>query len=355
MIIEEKINELLMDPNFIKLSSLQKKSNLFSNLAVSHLEMWHSAFVKWLIDPQSDLGLGTFPLKRFLYMVIYQGRISSETEKIDMNLAQIENLSLEDMQFVTEEKFGEGRLDILGMSDEVRIIIENKIKANEGKDQTNKYWTYGKKTTENFLYDLYIFLSPDESQIPKCSHFIQITYQDLNDYVIRPCINHPEIKLESKFLLEQYTYNLRKPLKNGGKVMALANKELCKEIYEVHREALEEIFLSVKGEAPELPMTKDRIKTYTVRLEDMIEEGLLNLEDILVADYKGNHYKAELVKEEDGIKIRLMHNGNCYGSVSKAASAVTEMSINGWVFWNVQSMEGINKGKLRDLRSQLGD
>lgn len=125
MIIEEKINELLMDPNFLKLSSLQQKSNLFSNLAVSHLEMWHSAFVKWLINPQSDLGLGTFPLKRFLYMVIYQGRVSSTNEKMDMNLAQIENLFLENMEFVAEEKFGEGRLDILGMSDEVRIIIEN--------------------------------------------------------------------------------------------------------------------------------------------------------------------------------------------------------------------------------------
>ena len=344
-----------MDPNFLKLSSLQQKSNLFSNLAVSHLEMWHSAFVKWLIDPQSDLGLGTFPLKRFLYMVIYQGRVSSAVEKIDMNLAQIENLSLENIEFVAEEKFGEGRLDILGMSDELRIIIENKIKANESKDQTKKYWTYGKKTTENFLYDLYIFLSPDESQIPKCSHFIQITYQDLNDYVIRPCINHPEIKQESKFLLEQYTYNLRKPLKNGGKVMALANKELCKKIYEAHREALEEIFLSVKGEAPELSTTRDKIKTYTVTLEDMIEQGLLNKEDRLVADYKGNHYRAELVNEGDEIKIKLLHDGNCYGSVSKAASAITEMSMNGWAFWNVQSMDGVNKGKLRDLRDKLSD
>lgn len=84
-----KLNRLLTDANFLLLKSLQSKSNLFETLAVSHLEMWHSAFVKWLIDPSSDLGLSTFPIKRFLYMIAYHGKMSeriNESFKLELTI-----------------------------------------------------------------------------------------------------------------------------------------------------------------------------------------------------------------------------------------------------------------------------
>ena len=43
--LDREINELLIDKNFLKLKNIQNKSNLFEILAVSHLELWHSAFI----------------------------------------------------------------------------------------------------------------------------------------------------------------------------------------------------------------------------------------------------------------------------------------------------------------------
>jgi len=89
--LETKINKLLIDPNFLELVNFQKRPDLFSTLAASHTEMWHSAFVKWLIDPASHLGLGAFTLRRFLFAV-HVGRTSFNTPKPDLPLGDFEDM-----------------------------------------------------------------------------------------------------------------------------------------------------------------------------------------------------------------------------------------------------------------------
>lgn len=74
----QKINEFLTDQNVLLLESMQSNSNLFETLAVSHIELWHTAFIKWVLDPKSNLNLNSYPLKRFLYTVIYHGNVSEE-------------------------------------------------------------------------------------------------------------------------------------------------------------------------------------------------------------------------------------------------------------------------------------
>jgi len=263
--IETKINELLADPGFLELVNLQNRPILFSTLAASHTEMWHSAFVKWLIDPASHLGLGNFPLKRFLFAVMHVGRTSPSTRKPELDLGELEDMVLDNIEFETEFSFhqlgNKRRIDIIGVLEEVplvtrqrettsvRIIIENKITAMEGKDQTGTYYEFAKRSSEDFQYDFFIFLTPDESQMPSCDQFIQLTYQDLCDLIIRPCLTHPALPEESKYILQQYLLNLRNPIR-GGRVMALANKELCERIYLAYKEVLDEIFVSVRGMAP---------------------------------------------------------------------------------------------------------
>lgn len=74
--ISTKINALLTDERFLRLSAMRGRPNLFEAVAASRTEMWHSAFVGWVLDPESHLGLGVFPLKRFLYALVKEGRRS---------------------------------------------------------------------------------------------------------------------------------------------------------------------------------------------------------------------------------------------------------------------------------------
>lgn len=350
-----RMNRLLTDANFLLLKSLQSKSNLFETLAVSHTEMWHSAFVKWLIDPSSDLGLASFPLKRFLYMVAYHGNMTTRvSENFKLELANIENLQLDDMNFQNEFRYVDdgksGRIDIIGANENVRIVIENKVKATEGEDQTSKYYEYINKSSENYQYDILLFLTPDEAQTPKSEHFITITYQDLCDFVIKPCIDNPTIKDESIFLLKQYLSNLGKPLK-GGKVMALPNKDVCEKIYAAHKDVLDEIFLSVKGEAPQSISKTDKITTYNITLTQMLEKAIITIDDSLFAYYKGQHYVASLVNDNDVIRIQV--GSEKHKSPSAAAAAITNTSINGWDFWKVRDKDNNQERTLGELRGNL--
>lgn len=365
--IETRINKLLTDPDFLELVNFQNRPNLFSTLAVSHTEMWHSAFVKFLIDPASHLGLGTFPLRRFLFAVMHVGRTSLNTRKPDLSLGDLEDMVLDDIEFGTEFSFSElrnKRIDIIGLQEEVslasregetssiRIIIENKITARESNDQTSSYYESAKRSSEDFQYDFFIFLTPDESQMPKSDQFIQLTYQDLCDLIIRPCLNHPALPDESKYLLQQYLLNLRNPTK-GGYVMALPNKELCQRIYLAHKNVLNEIFLSVKGMAPRSTSRGRRIRTFTVTLEQLVEKDILTLQDSLYKTWKGTVHDARLDRNNNTGMINIIYKENRYDSPSSAASVITGGQINGWTFWNVKNEHDADKGSLSQLRKRL--
>ena len=206
--LPEKLEKLLTDPSFLLLHRLRGQSNIFETLAVSHLEMWNSAFVRWLLDPNSDLGLGDFPLKRFLTTVITVGEVG---EKPDLDIGTIEKMDMDDVRFETEVNYPvpaggkPGRLDIIGVGERtrLRIIIENKIDAQEGKDQTDKYYQFAKKDHASYAHDFLVFLTADADAEPDCKQFIHITYQHLCDCVIKPCLAHPSLTENGKYMLEQ--------------------------------------------------------------------------------------------------------------------------------------------------------
>lgn len=353
-----KLNDLIQDPNFLKLKSLQSQSNLFEIVAASHTEMWHSAFVKWLLDPSSSLGLGVFPLQRFLYTVRYEGMIQEGGSLLEFNLEDIENsekLKLKEMQFETEytdKGLKRGRLDIIGACEECRITIENKITAREIDDQTVRYYEYLSET-KNFTHDVMVFLSPDETRSPSCEHFIHITYEQLCDHVLLPCSKHPDLTEKNRFLIEQYLANLGKPLK-GGKVMAKPNKELCQEIYKKHKEVLDEIYVAVNDAAPIAKSSRNNVRMYNLPFSRLVEQGIISLEDTLQAKYKGKIYTANLARNDKGSIIIQIEN-ECYTSPSTAATSITNGNINGWTFWDVIDANQDRKGSLAELRKQIPD
>lgn len=371
MDIQERFHKLLTDPSFLALSRFQTRPNLFATLAASHTEMWHSAFVKWLLDPKSHLGLGDYPLKRFLFTVIHLGQVALETQKPNLFLADIENMMLSTIEFDTEftddnlttAAGGKGRIDIIGASDKIqlvsgeddtalRIIIENKIRARESTDQTKGYFEYARLSLNNFDYNLFVFLTPDDSQMPDCQEFIQVTYQQLCDYVIKPCLTHPLLPEESRYLLEQYLINLGIPIR-GGKVMALPNKELCEKIYRIHKEVLDEIFVSVRGEAPQSISKGSRIRSFSASLDQLVGQNIIALTEKLFAIYRKQSYCAELQKRVDG-KVVIRYDGQEFETLSNAAMKITGTSINGWNFWTIKDNQDQPK-TLAELRQELDE
>lgn len=357
----QHLENLITDSDFLYLLEQEHRPNLFNTVAASNTEMWHSAFVKWVIDLTSHLGLGDFPLKRFLHAVIGDRETetvepetpSTEKEPSPLSFSDIERLDLRSMTFETEfkaagltspTKGGQARLDVYGYSTAegdglppLQIVIENKIYAREHADQTKSYYRWASQ--REFENSVYVFLTPDEEQVPADPHFVQLTYQRFCDQVLWPIRRHPGLPEESRYLIDQYMLNLNRNSK--GESMAQVNKKICEDLYTKYQTVFDQIYLAVGKEPPQADGSGTKLRKFTISLEDLVRRGLLGADAILTSDYqKGNHV-ARLVNSEEGIQVCLdSDTERRYPSLSAAASSITGKPTNGWTFWKTTESAG---------------
>ena len=109
----EKLNSLydtlIKDDDFGKLELGLNEPNIFQILRVSKKEIRHSNFLSWLLDPNSNHGLGNIVLRSFL-------------KELD-----IEKINLDNVEIRREWKF----IDLLIILDDLVVCIENKIFSDE--------------------------------------------------------------------------------------------------------------------------------------------------------------------------------------------------------------------------------
>lgn len=244
----EQAEALVSSRQFQQLKYFQEKTNVFTVVGQTHTEHWHSAFMRWLLDPNSSLCLGHYPLVRLLSLYM----MKSETE--DLSLKTVFGMNLDTMRFETERTFftadkKKRSIDVYGENDDLILVIENKVKARENMNgtevgQTRDYRDYVEKRRKDGQKLICLFITPDPRQKPYDTSYTQITYQEFYDYVIAKCIEHPQLNKDGRYLLEQYANNLREPV--HGYPMALVNIQLCNEIYDRHSEVLDEIFDDVE-------------------------------------------------------------------------------------------------------------
>lgn len=154
--------------------------NIFKTLGLSTNEVrTHSAFIGELLNPKGSHDLGDIFLKEFLQIV----KESSKTE--ELNNFKSENCTIEIEKFaghVTDNYEEGGRIDIiLTDSENNAIIIENKIYADDQKNQLSRYFKYGQKNYHGKFQILYLTLdgkapSPDSLGSLKEKDFIKISY-----------------------------------------------------------------------------------------------------------------------------------------------------------------------------------
>lgn len=232
--IKNMLDDLENDNDFIELRKLYETPNCFTIMGDKRREEWHSNFVCWLLDPNENHGLGKFPLVKFLDLV------ESKCEELNIDKTDVEN-----MEFETESStYNKGRMDILGTSTSLILVIENKIKAGEtfknGKPQSDVYFDYCEKEYKN-SQRVYVLLKASSDTSVENKNFIHVTYQDLLDEVIKPAYEKcEELKLEdTKSVLKQYALDISNPL--SFFMMASTNKDLSEKIYKKHEKIISKI------------------------------------------------------------------------------------------------------------------
>lgn len=251
MITYSEIENIITDSRFQNLKYRQEKTNVFTIVGQTHTEHWHSSFISWLLDAHSSLRLGHFPLARLLTMYMIKN------PDCGFDLRDIYRWKLDDVKFCTEKDAtydGKKRsIDVYGESDELIIVIENKVNAKENYNksehgQTIDYYNYVEANKKPDQRALYFFITADQKQNAYADMYVQISYQEMYDGIISKCMEHPQVSEDGRYLLEQYAANLRETIHNSNTPMALVNIPLCKELYDTYSEILDGIFEAAENE-----------------------------------------------------------------------------------------------------------
>ena len=275
----EILNELAkdincLDPIYRELSDI----NCFEILKIDQMEIRHSNFLAWLLDPSSPSGIGDKLLKRLLMFCSENSDKGFGSNK-DLDAVTIELLDLEDVVLKREHpadikgKAKKKKIDLLIYSEinKFCICLENKIKSYEGTNQLTDYFKYveedftRKKTAKykKYRYEkrYYILLSPSGNEAEKeedRNSWVALSYADIFDWIKEILDTYEEeIPVKAKNIINDYLNALQRHVIEGD------FKRLCEEVYMKHPRAFAYFENNYKGkDVPEGQETLVGYKLY---------------------------------------------------------------------------------------------
>ena len=233
----DKIESLLMDPAFKRLERDFSESNLFDIIGLAEDERTHSRILAWLLSPGETHGLGFGFIQRFLAEAarIAKARDLSLDYGQRMDPLFVETLSFLDVTIQPEYTMPNSRRpDIVVWSDRDGwlCVLENKIRAFEGPDQTNDYYLRSKEPPlRKYHRRLFIYLSPTGAAAI-CQGFVPVRYRVVLD-VLRSIPREAYSELGC-VVVNQYIKCLEDKIMEKDKFQTT-----CKEIYRKHRRAID--------------------------------------------------------------------------------------------------------------------
>jgi hypothetical protein len=218
------------NPELEQLETLLSKYNLFEAIGAVRMEVRHSDFLAFLIDPSQNHGLGDLFLKRLLQ------RILGEANRAPAGIRPVE-LDVMDLSDTAVRREWES-IDILCLNEreKLAVLIENKIESPEHGDQLHNYLD---KVERNYphLRAIPLFLTPGGID-PSDPRYIAISYSSICDTLNNLLINRRSVMGADVFTtITHYIEMLRRHIVSDSDIAELARK-----IYNKHRHALDLIF-----------------------------------------------------------------------------------------------------------------
>lgn len=223
------LTKLESDDRYKKLVRQYESPNLFTVMGNTRREEWHSNFICWLLDPDENHQLGTFPLEKFIELV--NQRVSNPDERLETASLKLDKIQMK-AEYVTER----GRIDIFGENDAFVIVIENKVTAKEHNSQTNRYYEDFKDADKKKCF---VYLTAQTYKYEQINeHFTRITYQQFYDAVLSACLRREDITDETRVVLQQYIHAISNP---NDFPYICSDQETSQVLYKNHCQAIEEI------------------------------------------------------------------------------------------------------------------
>lgn len=225
--------------------------NVFDVLRISRNEIRHSNILAWLLDSSGNHGLEDSFIREFVKSII-QSNPQKEYPVHDWVLADYSKSRVirEWNHRRDEEKKKRDSLDILvlikdhGLSKTYKgllLAIENKIGANEGENQTNRYYEDLERSYPNHE-KICLFLTPNGLS-PIDNRWATLPYYEIKR-ILEKLLKKKDISAKSRFIIEDYIEVIKRETMTDQELV-----ELCTKIYNENKAALDIIFSMKKDDS----------------------------------------------------------------------------------------------------------
>jgi len=212
-----------------RLEDLLGEFNLFEAIGATRVELRHSDFLRFLLDPGENHGLGDYFLKILLKRCL-AGTAGQEISAIDVDVADVSDAIAE------RERWG---IDVLVHSERCRMVfaIENKVDSDEHHDQLNRYRETVEREFPGYRKVL-IYLTPEGDEPSDPERWLALSYVTL-DESLRSTLEarHSTLGSAVATTLEHYAAMIGRHIVSESEIA-----RLCQQIYRQHKDALDLIF-----------------------------------------------------------------------------------------------------------------
>lgn len=257
----QRLLNLISEPQFIKFENILSEPNFFKIVGRTHYERWHSSFFGWLLDATGSHLIGDYTLKRFLMLLLDDSCFKAKNPAEHFLLTVLPTAEFTEIEVAPNEHFstetsisGVGRFDIFltaKYSDNfeqngiLNIIFELKIDSKPNGEQSKKYadWLFeNHPEDDNFLIYITPNLIHDSKSTVGDERWYALDYQILNDKLLLPLLDHPNLNEKVKPFIIQYVKNLKNRYK--GIKMAITNEEkkMALALYEKYSDVFDSIY-----------------------------------------------------------------------------------------------------------------
>lgn len=265
----QAISEFYTSRTFTLLNRRLKTIPFMEVIGKSRSETSHSSFLQWLFQNPELQNSVTPPINSLLKLLAI--RSSDNSSLVNPNLMDAElckdiitdSIKIISVSGICEQANSKGRTDIViivaytyrnresSNPKTLRIVIENKIDAKEGKDQCKKYYDHYHKEVDTD-HNIFVFLAPSSPTKISSENFIKITYQDILDMVIEPLMNDNGILSErSQQYIKMFVENITSLRNNKAKKQIAMDKELKSLLSDFYNNNEELILAAIDAAAPD--------------------------------------------------------------------------------------------------------
>lgn len=226
-LVKKKLESVIRDHDFEIIKLALKEPNIFRSLSIERMEIRHSNFIAYILDPRETHGLGDIVIRKLLRDIFSDQKVAQR------EIFDADTLNLQDMEIRREWR----NIDILLILDTDVVVIENKVDSFDHSEQLKKYKEIATSVFSGKNIH-YVYLTPfgnDPLDTESGQFYINYSYGQLAkiiDSILKLYKNR--ISQKVYFYLSDYLTTVKRELLMDDELNKLAEK-----VYKAHKEAFD--------------------------------------------------------------------------------------------------------------------